>query len=190
MDMDIPPPSAAMAERVAAIRTLQEAFIRAYLDTARPAAEAAGNAFAEFARCLRENAPASPPQDVMFIGDGTHGWTEVDGIVGVDFGHEPSVPVVAWPRPYGKRVVALALEATFHQTNVMKGLFAWVDAHVRARQEATVVRLADELGWPEPLIRRQLDAVQHVLEAAGVGDGDGNLTVPQPVRASALWPGR
>lgn len=116
----------------------------------------------------------------------------LDGIrhalTGVQFTSEDLEPAFVWPRQSGKS--AFTIEATFQQTDAMKSLFAWVDAHVRARQQATVARLADELGWSEPLVRRQFDAVQDVLEAAGIGDGYGGLTIPQPVRPPVPTPSR
>lgn len=188
--MELPPPPPALAERLHALGLMQEGIARAYLNVMRPAVEAATLAFTEFERCLRENPPAPPPRDFVFIRDEDHVWTAVDGLVGVDFGYEPAEAVVVWPRQSesGKRVVALALEAAFQQTEAVKGLFAWVDAHVRARQDSTVSRLADELGRPPSLVRRQFDAVQDVLEAAGIGDGYGRLTVPQPVRLPVQAP--
>ncbi|WP_157876773.1 hypothetical protein, partial [Streptomyces graminilatus] len=98
----------------------------------------------------------------------------------MEFTSKDPEPAFVWPRQHGKS--ALTIEATFQQTDAMKSLFAWADAHVRGRQQAMVARLADEFDRPRFLVRRQFYAVQHVLEAAGIGDGYGNLTVPQPVR--------
>ncbi|WP_157876880.1 hypothetical protein, partial [Streptomyces graminilatus] len=75
-------------------------------------------------------------------------------------------------------------------TDALESLFAWGDAHVRGGQQAMVARLADEFDRPRFLVRRQFYAVQHVLEAAGIGDGYGNLTVPQPVRPPVPTPTR
>lgn len=97
-------------------------------------------------------------------------------------------PAFAWPSRHGKG--ALTFEATFHQTDGLRDLFAWVDAHVHARQQTTVARLADELGISAYVARRQFDAVQDLLEQAGIGDGYGRLTIPQPVRPTVPAPSR
>lgn len=93
-----------------------------------------------------------------------------------------------WRRQHGKS--ALTLEATFHRTDGLRDLFAWVDAHVHARQQTTVDRLAAELDISAYVARRHFDAVQDVLEQVGVGDGYGGLTLTQPVRPPVPWPDR
>ncbi|MGY1498571.1 hypothetical protein ACW4TU_18560 [Streptomyces sp. QTS52] len=188
--MDTPPPAPATAERLAALRhqLVQEGIARAYLNARQPAVETAGAALAEFARCLRENPPTPPRQNVLLIRDETHSWSEIGGVVGIDFGFEPRERVVVWPRQHGKS--ALTLEATFHQTDGLRDLFARVDAHVHARRQTTVTRLADEFHRPRFLVRRQFDAVQDVLEQAGIGDGYGGLTIRQPVRPPVPAPSR
>lgn len=56
-------------------------------------------------------------------------------------------------------------------------------------QRARVRRVAHDLRLPLEEASRSFDAVQRVLEAAGVGDGYGQLTVPQPVRLPITWEG-
>lgn len=106
----------------------------------------------------------------------------------MEFTSRDPEPAFVWPRQHGK--TALTLTATFHQTDGMRDLFAWVDECVRSRQAATVRRLAAELGIHAYVARRDFDAVQDVLEQAGIGDGYGNLTVPQPVRPPVPAPPR
>ncbi|MDT7847231.1 hypothetical protein [Streptomyces justiciae] len=83
--------------------------------------------------------------------------------------------VVTWARQHGKSsgVLTAALEPP---------LVDAVFAEHRAHRDRRIRRIADDLGlWPETA-RHQFDEVQRVLEAAGVGDGYGRLTIPQPVR--------
>ena len=88
--------------------------------------------------------------------------------------------------------IGLCLTATFEgrRDDGLRDLFAWVDAHVRTRQDMLLHRLAEDLGIPEPLARRQFDSVQRALEDAGVGDGYGRLTIRQPVRPPVQAPTR
>jgi hypothetical protein len=96
----------------------------------------------------------------------------------VEFTNKDPEPFLVWPRQFAKGT----LTATFRTTTGMKSLFAWVDEAVRVRQTATVDRLAAELGIPVCVARSHFDGVQDVLEQAGIGDGYGCLTIPQPVR--------
>lgn len=106
----------------------------------------------------------------------------------VGYAIEDLEPALVWPRQYGKK--AFTLTATFSPSRGIRDLFAWVDEHVRTRQAVTVDRLAHELGITTDAARRHFDAVQDVLYAAGLVDGYGGLTVPQPVRAPVPWPDR
>ncbi|OQQ16109.1 hypothetical protein B0675_02150 [Streptomyces sp. M41(2017)] len=56
-------------------------------------------------------------------------------------------------------------------------------------QRRRVRRLAYELHIPIDEASRSFDAVQRVLEANGVGDGYGCLTIAQPVRPPIVWEG-
>ncbi|MEU6376777.1 hypothetical protein [Streptomyces sp. NPDC046909] len=89
--------------------------------------------------------------------------------------------VVTWARQYGKS--AGVLTATIEAS--LTGIHTLVDslfANHQAQRDRRVRRLADDLGlWPETA-RSQFDAVERVLEAAGVGDGYGRLSLTQPVR--------
>lgn len=82
------------------------------------------------------------------------------------------------------------LTATFQPSNGVRGLCAWVDEHIRVRRASTVDRLAADLGISSYVARRHFDAVQDVLEQAGVGDGYGRLTLRQPVRPPVQAPAR
>ncbi len=106
----------------------------------------------------------------------------------VQFTSEAPEPAFAWTHWPGKS--ALTLETTFRPSDGVRELFAWVDEHIRVRQAATVDRLAAELGIPAHVARQHFDAVQHLLEETGVGDGYGDLTIPQPVRPPVPWPSR
>lgn len=95
---------------------------------------------------------------------------------------------VEWPRQSGKRALTkeFTLEGSLSETArlFVEPLFA----EILARRTRTVHRLAHELGLDVATARRQFDEVQHVLEATGVGDGYGLLTIPQPVRPPVVAP--
>ena len=106
----------------------------------------------------------------------------------VTFTSEDLEPSFVWPHQQGKS--SFTVTAMFPPSDGIRDLFAWVDEHVRVRQAATVDRLAAELGISAYVAGRHFDAVQQLLEEAGVGDGYGRLTLTQPVRPPVLWPGR
>ncbi|MFE1925830.1 hypothetical protein ACFW91_25065 [Streptomyces asoensis] len=64
-----------------------------------------------------------------------------------------------------------------------------LEAAFVAQRTVMVARLADDLGRPGFLVRRQVDAVDRVLEEAGVADGYGQLC-PAATRRAVPLPSR
>lgn len=98
-------------------------------------------------------------------------------------------PVITWPRQSGKTSIRQALQSTLtHQlpmTDGMRRLADYVVAAADAARERRLRRLAAELGMPLAVVRGRFHSVQQVLEDTGIGDGYGQLTIPQPVQATA-----
>lgn len=153
--------------------SLAEEFIRQGMDAAREAMAACEQA-------LRPVPPPEPKAGRAYVFDEGLSWTELGAVVGIDYGSEPAQSVVVWPRQFGKQAF------TFEFESPLKGgareMFEQISASIRARQDRMLARLARELGWYPEAVRRQFEAVQDVLETAGIGDGYGQLTIPQPVR--------
>ncbi|MFC8361105.1 hypothetical protein ACFUIY_14680 [Streptomyces griseorubiginosus] len=97
-----------------------------------------------------------------------------------------------WPRQCGKdawrQALSGELTVRFPVTEAMSRAFAALLAADYARQDRMLRHLATDLGIPASLAREQYDDVVRVLEKAGVADGYGCLTVPQPVRPAPPWP--
>jgi len=112
------------------------------------------------------------------------GWQPLGRLIEHAFDDEPyEATVISWPRRYGK-TVALKTAVETPYAWAVRGLFA----AQHARREQQIQRLADALGWWPETVRRQYDAVQQVLQDAGIGDGYGQLTIPQPVRPPLIPP--
>ncbi|MET9099977.1 hypothetical protein [Streptomyces antibioticus] len=104
---------------------------------------------------------------------------------------------VVWPRRKGKTEYttrlrdALRTEVTVTYpvgAGLARAMRA-LDAALAARRTRMLARLADDLHRPLFLVRRQADAVDHILETTGMADGYGQLTptatrrpVPPPSR--------
>ncbi|MEU1478926.1 hypothetical protein [Streptomyces sp. NPDC005760] len=97
-----------------------------------------------------------------------------------------------WPRQSGKhawrQAMSGAITVRFPTTQAMSRAFAALLAADRARQDRMLQHLATDLGIPASLAREQYDDVVRVLETAGIADGYGLLTVPQPVRHAPAVP--
>jgi hypothetical protein len=113
------------------------------------------------------------PDGRTFVLDEVHTWTYPGPA-------EPDVEdlVLTWPRQHGKARLRGELEVTFQPTEQMRRAFAQIEQ----RRTRRLRRLARDLSLPLVLVRSRFNAVGQVLEAAGVGDGYGGLTIPQPVR--------
>ncbi|MFJ2717440.1 hypothetical protein [Streptomyces sp. NPDC087437] len=125
-------------------------------------------------------------------GGGQHLGYTGSPIIGVDYGPSNGPhTVVTWPRQYGKRA-ALYREFTFEGplADLARACFLPHYAEILVRRDRTVHRLAHDLGIPVEHARADFDAVQHILETAGIADGYGQLAIPQPVRPSAPPPAR
>lgn len=92
--------------------------------------------------------------------------------------------VIDWPRQWG-----LTLASERWTTNATLGGFLAAEG-AKQRRAAAVARLADEQSLPRFLIRNRFDAVQRLLEEAGIADGYGRLTILQPVRPPVPNPAR
>ncbi|MFF9279549.1 hypothetical protein [Streptomyces griseosporeus] len=126
-------------------------------------------------------------QQVFVAPPGTTDWEFVgyttDPIVGVDYGApDPGeTALIAWPRQHGKTTAfTWTLDAPL--TGSVHTLFDAFLARHQAGLDRRLRRLARDLGQWEPQVRHDFHAVQQVLEAHGIGDGYGRLTIPQPVR--------
>lgn len=119
-------------------------------------------------------------------------WTPV-GVLGSiegldDKQEDPAAPAFVWPHLHGKTALTTRLETSFTYTRSRFDEAIHVfDALYRARLDRRLARLARALGQWEEIVRRDFHAVQRVLEDAGVLDGYGRVTVPQPVRPPVLW---
>ncbi len=102
--------------------------------------------------------------------------------------------VMEWPRQYGKRTLlpTLAGELTIEvpASAALIAAFEPLLAADQTRHERMLDRLAADLRIPAFLARSRFRAVQRVLEGAGIADGYGQLTIPQPVRPSIPAPAR
>ncbi|MFG2679215.1 hypothetical protein [Streptomyces sp. NPDC048392] len=91
------------------------------------------------------------------------------------------VPVVTMPCEHGDTAgFTTTVEASL--TGDLRALFDALTAAHQADLDRRLLRLADDLGLWEPVVRRQFQGVQYVLEEAGAADGYGRLTISQPVR--------
>ncbi|WP_435218376.1 hypothetical protein [Streptomyces sp. bgisy034] len=106
-------------------------------------------------------------------------------ILGLDFGqHDPEM-AVAWPF---QDVPVVSTTVEVNLTDTMHALFDALLSSHRADLERRLHRLAEDLGrWVEQ-VRHDFDQVLAVLEAAGIADGYGRLTVTQPVRPPVQVP--
>ncbi|MFC7906439.1 hypothetical protein [Streptomyces nigra] len=126
-------------------------------------------------------------QQVWILPDGARTWEPLGfttgPVIGVDYGApDPAeTAVITWPRQYGK-TAAFTASIDVPLTDGLRALFAALDASHRASLDQRLRRLADDLDRWEPHVRYDFHRVQQVLEDAGIGDGYGRLTIPQPVR--------
>ncbi|WP_328439341.1 hypothetical protein OHA71_23675 [Streptomyces sp. NBC_00444] len=165
----------------------------------RRASEAIEQGIAQVQRALVERFPAHPLSDgmhqVWVRPDGAGGWQHLGytsgPIAGIDFGQPDPGLVVVWPHQNGKRTV-FSMELTFEGPShgaLMKVFEPFLGAALASR-ERRVARLAADLGLYRETARHQYDEVLRVLEAAGVADGYGRLTISQPVRPPIPAPAR
>ncbi|MFF9269117.1 hypothetical protein [Streptomyces rochei] len=125
-------------------------------------------------------------QQLWVLPDGATEWQHVgyttEPIIGIDYGApDPAeTAVIAWPYQHGKAAALASVEASL--TDGMRSLFDALTAGWQASLDRRLRRLADDLGLWEPAVRHEFQQVQQVLEGAGIGDGYGRLTIPQPVR--------
>lgn len=101
-------------------------------------------------------------------------------------------PGIEWPRQYGRRTLMRELsgEVTV-EGPAARALFAAFEPLFAAdltRHERMLHRLAADLQIPVFLTRKRFRAVQRVLEDAGIADGYGRLTIPQPARTPVPAP--
>ncbi|MET7475100.1 hypothetical protein ABZT17_12165 [Streptomyces sp. NPDC005648] len=103
-------------------------------------------------------------------------------------------PGIEWPRKSGKgalrRALSGELTVEFPASQSLARAFNALFAADWARQERMLQRLAADLGTSASLARKQFQDVVRVLEDAGLADGYGRLTIPQPVRPPILAPSR
>ncbi|MCF2130156.1 hypothetical protein L1I79_27540 [Strepomyces sp. STD 3.1] len=85
-----------------------------------------------------------------------------------------------WPVQYGKTAFTASIDVPL--TDGLRALYDALAAGHQKDLDRRLRRLADDLGLWEPVVHRQFGEVQQVLEQAGIGDGYGRLTIPQPVR--------
>lgn len=113
-----------------------------------------------------------------------------DPIIGIDYGApDPAESaVIAWPHQYSKTAALTTVTVEAPLTGDTRALLDALLAGHRARLDRRLHRLADDLGLWEPAVRVQFHAVERVLEEAGIGDGYGRLTIPQPVRPPVSAP--
>lgn len=99
------------------------------------------------------------------------------------------VPVVTMPCQHSITTgFATTVEAS--RTGDLRALFDALSAAHSAGLDRRLLLLADDLGRWEPHVRHDFHAVLQVLEDAGVADGYGRLTIPQPVRPPVEPPTR
>jgi hypothetical protein len=91
-------------------------------------------------------------------------------------------------RQFGKGVLTAEF-ALASSPGLVRMMREW-EAVIAAQRERTVSRLANDLGRPKSLVRRQYLEVQRLLEAAGITDGYGLIAIPQPVRLPVPAPAR
>ncbi|WP_330349611.1 hypothetical protein [Streptomyces sp. NBC_00582] len=103
----------------------------------------------------------------------------VPGTVELVADEAPDCSHLVWPRQYGKGTITA--EFTARPSPGFARLMSEWEAAIAARRTLMLARLADDLGKPLSLVRRQADAVDRLLEAAGIADGYGQL-VPQALR--------
>ncbi|MEU9245836.1 hypothetical protein [Streptomyces sp. NPDC048385] len=121
----------------------------------------------------------------VYVVDKAHIWTEVGHTVGVDFGVQPLThAAVARPCQQEKRSITVDVPLS----DSLRAFFEPFLLAADVWQEKRVARIAAELGLHPRVARLQFDGVQRVLEAAGIGDGYGRLTIPQPVRPPVKLP--
>lgn len=93
-----------------------------------------------------------------------------------------------WPRQTGKGALAFRLEASFQITDRMRRPWGALDALIEEQRTRRHLRLARDLCLPLFLVRSRFNAVDQVLEASGIADGYGGLTLAQPVRPPVQLP--
>ncbi|MFF9043308.1 hypothetical protein [Streptomyces parvulus] len=101
---------------------------------------------------------------------------------------EDEAALVDWPVQYGKTAFTASIDVPL--TDGLRALYDALVAGHQASLDRRLRRLADDLRLWEPVVRRQFGEVQQVLEDAGIGDGYGRLTIPQPVRPAVELPAR
>ncbi|MFJ3794971.1 hypothetical protein ACIPSJ_01645 [Streptomyces sp. NPDC090088] len=95
-------------------------------------------------------------------------------------------PELVWPYQYGKGTVEVAFDGPV--TRSLRTLFEPLFLAADVWQERRLARIAEDLGLHPRVARLQFDGVRRVLEAAGIGDGYGRLTIRQPVRPPVELP--
>ncbi|MCX4993818.1 hypothetical protein [Streptomyces longwoodensis] len=137
---------------------------------------------------------ATEPGTVKVLGvDGTWQPIGLAASAGIDYSTGPDEQTISeWIRTYGR---GASLTATFTAplTGGLRDLFNRLHAEQRAARDRRIHRLAEDLGmWPDHTLW-QFESIEDLLERAGVGDGFGQLTIPQPVQplpapTSWRWP--
>ncbi|MEU8555929.1 hypothetical protein AB0C80_18335 [Streptomyces anthocyanicus] len=96
--------------------------------------------------------------------------------------HGPGeVPVVTMPCQHST-IAGFTTTVEASLTGDLRALFDALTAAHSADLDRRLLRLADDLGRWEPRVRLEWHQVLQILEDAGVADGYGRLTIPQPVR--------
>ncbi|MFF3928597.1 hypothetical protein [Streptomyces hirsutus] len=161
------------------------------------AAEACREAVADQYATVWQYPPPSATDDlqqVWVLPDGATDWQHVgyttDPIIGIDYGAaDPGESaVITWPHQYGKTAALRSVTLEASLTGDTRGLFDALLVGHRAHLDRRLRRLATDLGRWVPHVRHDFHKVQHVLEEAGIGDGYGRLTIPQPVRPPVEQP--
>lgn len=85
---------------------------------------------------------------------------------------------------------SMTAQFPFKESPGWRRLMRQLEAELAARRTLMITRLAVDLLRPRFLVRRQVDAVDRVLEAAGIADGYGQLASHATRRPIPLPPRR
>ncbi|MEV8124808.1 hypothetical protein AB0P07_11945 [Streptomyces sp. NPDC085944] len=142
--------------------------------------------------------PAAPLSDdvrpVFFLPDGATEWKSLgytnDPIADTvyELVVRGKVPGVTMPCQHGTTSFSATVQASIDDG--LRTLTNAIAAVCERDLDRRLLRLADDLGRWEPHVRLEWHQVQQVLEDAGIADGYGRLTIPQPVRPPIEPPAR